>query len=135
MADHLLSAAILRALVAAHSAYDQNLIATDSSAWPADYIDEATRIRFAPGTKDVAAIGKGITPWDALDTGAFLLQPSAWTTIESAPEDCELSIIFGELAQAGQLRGVDVSGASWYDVDTAADLEAANRLLAAGGVR
>ena len=130
MADHLLSAEIIQSLLDAHRPRDTSLIATDASAWPVAYSDEATRVRFARGSRSVAAIGKNITPWDALDTGAFLLSPDAWDAVDSAPEDCELSVIFGKLASRGGLEGVDVSGATWYDVDTAADLEAANRLLA-----
>lgn len=135
MADHLLSGPILRALIEAAAASGPSLIATDAAAWPSDYVDEATRVRFAPGSRIVAAIGKGLEPWDALDTGAFLLQADVWETVDASPEDCELSVIFAALAGEGRLEGVDVSGASWYDVDTAADLAAANRLVAAGGAR
>ena len=135
MADHLLSAAIIQALMAAARAAGESLVAADSEPWPHDYVDEATRLRFAPGTALVTAIGKHVSPWDALDTGAFLLAPEAWEAVDAAPEDCELSVIFGELARRGMLRAVDVSGASWYDVETAADLEAARRLIAAGDPR
>ena len=135
MADHLLSAAIVQALMTAARAEGESLVAADSEPWPHDYVDEATRLRFAPGTALVTAIGKHVSPWDALDTGAFLLAPEAWEAVDASPEDCELSVIFGELARRGMLRAVDVSGASWYDVDTAADLEAARRLIAAGEAR
>ncbi len=132
MADHMLSAPILRRLLAARPAMGVSLVATDASAWPDAYNTEATRVVFEPGTMNVASIGKGLAPWDALDTGAFLLDPSVWEAVDSAPEDCELSVIFQELARRGQLEGVDVSGASWYDVDTVEDLEAAQRVVAGG---
>jgi choline kinase len=134
MADHLLSAPILSALVAAYDGGPSSLVAADSSPWPDYYVDEATRIRLLPGTRTVAAIGKHLDPWDALDTGAFLLSPMVWQAVEAAPEDCELSTIFSLLVTAGRLKAVDVSGASWYDVDTADDLEAAT-LMIAGGAR
>lgn len=132
MADHLLSTSILRRLFAAPRDSAVSLVATDASDWPADYNDEATRVVFNPATRRVTAIGKGLHPWDALDTGAFLLAPSAWEAADAAPEDCELSVIFSELARRGQLESVDVSGASWYDVDTAEDLAAAQRVFAGG---
>ena len=132
MADHLLSAPILRRLAESSLEPGISLIATDASAWPEAYNDEATRVAIEPGTRRVAAIGKGLHPWDALDTGAFLLAPSAWEAVDVVPEDCELSVIFSELARRGQLQSVDVSGATWYDVDTAEDLAAAQRVFAGG---
>lgn len=133
MADHMLAAEIVTALLEAYVPGGPSLVATDASPWPPDYIDEATRVRFEPGTSRVARIGKGLEPWDALDTGAFLLAPDAWEAVDDSPEDCELSVIFRRLARAGRLQGVDVSGATWYDIDTAADLEAATRLVSTGG--
>ncbi|MGE0601144.1 MAG: NTP transferase domain-containing protein [Dehalococcoidia bacterium] len=135
MADHMLSPGILGGLLRAQRPAGPSLIATDAAAWPPDYIDEATRVRLELGGRRVTAIGKHLEPWDALDTGAFLLTPGAWAAVDAAPEDCELSRIFSELVVAGGLEAVDVSGASWYDIDTAADLEAASRLVAAGGAR
>ena len=132
MADHLLSAPILRRLAVTPREPGVSLIATDASAWPEAYNDEATRVVIDPGSRRVTAIGKGLHPWDALDTGAFLLAPSAWEAVDAAPEDCELSVIFSELARRGQLQSVDVSGATWYDIDTPEDLAAAHRVFAGG---
>lgn len=133
MADHMLSAPIVRALVSAWMPGGPSFVATDASPWPPAYTEEATRVRLAPGSRRVVAIGKALEPFDALDTGAFLLAPEAWDAVDATPEDCELSVIFGALARSGRLHAVDVSGASWYDVDTAADLAAATELLATGG--
>lgn len=135
MADHLLSAPILKALICAYDGGPESFLATDSAPWPADYIDEATRVRLHPGTDRIAAIGKHLPEWDALDTGAFLLSPEAWPAVDAAPPDCELSTIFSLLVAARCLRAVDVTGASWYDVDTIDDLAAANLMVASGGAR
>lgn len=135
MADHMLSREIVAALVGAWKPGGPSLIATDASAWPAAYLREATRVRFQDASPAVAAIGKGLEPFDALDTGAFLLGPAVWRALDAVPEDCELSVVFTELARREGLHGVDVSGATWYDVDTAADLDAANELVASGGAR
>jgi choline kinase len=133
MSDHLLSAPIIRALVSNWREGGPSLLATDASEWPTSYSSEATKVRFVAGSRDVAEIGKNLPAWDALDTGAFLVEPEVWAAVDASPEDCELSVIFGELARRGALLGVDVSGATWYDVDTVEDLEAASRMVAGGG--
>lgn len=130
MADHMLSAPIMQRLLTAPRGPRTSMVATDASHWPSAYVDEATRVRLAPGARAVTAIAKGLEPWDALDTGAFLLAPSAWEAVDAAPEDCELSVIFQELARRGELEAVDVSGAGWYDVDTEEDLAAVRRMVA-----
>lgn len=135
MADHMLSHPIIESLREAYVPGGPSLVATDAAPWPKAYVDEATRVQFAPGTREVVAIAKQLSPWDALDTGAFLLSPDAWQAIDAVPADCELSVIFSEIARRNQLLAVDVSGAIWYDIDTAADLEAATRIVAAGGIR
>ena len=82
----------------------------------------------------VTAIGKDVTPFNALDAGAFLLDPSAWEGIDAAPEDCELSEIFGQLVVRGTLVAADISGTFWFDVDTEADLADAEELLGKRGL-
>ena len=91
---------IITALVSNSQPGGPSLLATDASEWPPEYIDEATKVRLAPGTNRVLEIGKGLPAWDALDTGAFLLAPEAWQTVDAAPYDCELSVIFSELGAA-----------------------------------
>lgn len=133
MADHLLSEPIIRRLLDARAETPPgvSLVAADApERWPADYLDEATRLALDPDGF-VTAIGKHLEPYDALDTGAFLLDPAAWTALDAAPESCELSTIFSILAARRALRAVDIGGAHWYDIDTGADLEAAAAMLAA----
>lgn len=133
MADHMLSPGIIRRLIEAWHPGGPSLVATDAAPWHADYVDEATRVAIDPRTGLVTAIGKHIQRWDALDTGAFLLSPSAWQAVDAAPVECELGEIYARLVQAGQLAAVDVTGESWYDIDTEEDLAAAGQVLAAGG--
>jgi choline kinase len=127
MSDHLLSAELLTRLLAGASGY--TAVAADASTGHDPiYMEEATKLEVADGR--VRAIGKGLRTWHALDAGAFVLAPSAWRAVDAAPEDCELSVIMALLADEGDLLAVDVSGASWYDIDTEDDLLAASRLLA-----
>jgi choline kinase len=133
MADHMLSPGIIRRLLGAWRPGGPSLVATDAAPWHTAYVDEATRVAIDPASGIVTAIGKHIQPWDALDTGAFLLSPAVWQAVEAAPLDCELGEICARLAEARQLAAVDVTGESWYDIDTGGDLTGAGEMLAAGG--
>ncbi len=130
MSDHVLSAPLLARLAAAGRAArpGHSLIAADRSHHDAEYVDEATKIAI-DSDGFVTAIGKQLCATSALDTGAFFLAAGAWAAVDAVAEDCELSTIFGELARRRALRAVDVSGAFWYDIDTAEDLAAASAAL------
>lgn len=133
MADHMLSAGIIRRLLEAWRPGGPGLVATDSAPWHEAYVDEATRVAIDPATGLVTAIGKHLPRWDALDTGAFLFGPDAWDAVDAAPEDCELGEIYARLVEARRLAAIDVTGESWYDIDTEEDLAGAGAMLAAGG--
>lgn len=131
MADHLLSTPIITSLLAAHAdAPARSFVAADAAARDEAYTEEATRLVLHDGR--VMDIGKLLPAWDALDAGAFVVAPGAWEVVDAAPEDCELSVIFAELARRGELFAADISGAFWYDIDTAEDLANASALVAAG---
>lgn len=130
MSDHLLSTALVARLLAAEPAAMAAVAADFGQRDPA-YIKEATKLSIRPGAANrVAAIGKSLASWDALDAGAFVIQRGAWQTIEAAPEDCELSVIFSSLAAASELTAIDITGDFWYDIDTAEDLAGATTGLA-----
>lgn len=133
MADHMLSTGIIRRLIEAWRPGGPGLVATDAAPWHAAYVDEATRVAIDSPTGLVTAIGKHIPRWDALDTGAFLLSPTVWQAVEAAPADCELGEVYARLVDTRQLAAVDVTGETWYDIDTEEDLAGAGEMLAAGG--
>ena len=139
MADHLFSPELLTSLMAAWTPGGPCLVASDSSVRDPAYVDEATRLALDPGPagtpRPVSAIGKGLAPYDALDAGAFVVQPGTWAVLDAIPEDCELSDIGRELIRRQMLAAADVSGSFWYDVDTPDDLAAAEALLATAGGR
>lgn len=137
VADHLLSAELVAALCegAAGAPPDAAVVAADFHPRPARYTAEATKLQVAPtppGTRlpPVTAIGKELSPADALDAGAFVCPPAVWSLLEALGPACELSALFGAMAREGRLFAADVSGSFWYDVDTAEDLRAAEALLA-----
>ena len=134
MCDHAFSPGLVEALPASTAADPLGYtcrVAADRSPRAAAYADEATKLATDDGGF-VTAIGKGLATWDALDAGAFVCSPAIWDAVAAAPEDCGLSDIFGVLVKDRRLGTVDVSGHFWYDIDTAADLREAERLLATG---
>jgi choline kinase len=129
MSDHVFSERLLQRFLEA-SPRGETSVAADTSRRGDAYEAEATLLQLDGAS--VRAIGKGLPRWDALDAGAFIVQPRAWDVILACPECCELSVIFGQLASQQGLFAVDVAGEFWYDIDTAADLAAAGELLAVG---
>lgn len=137
MSDHVLSVDLLGRLIdAAGRAAANNghapgcFIAADATPRDDAFTEEATKLAVDVNGR-VTAIGKQIERWNALDTGAFACTAEVWEAIDAAPEDCDLSTVFRQLALRGRLGAADVTGAFWYDVDTAADREAAAAILRA----
>jgi phosphoglycolate phosphatase-like HAD superfamily hydrolase/phosphatidylglycerophosphate synthase len=80
-------------------------------------------------------IGKGISAFDAFDTGAFVCTSGIFDALRDAIAAGETSLSAGmhRLADQGRLACCDVTGAHWVDVDTRKDLRMASRWLLAGG--
>jgi choline kinase len=132
MADHLLSGELIaRLLRAADLTPSASFVAADATERSLSYTHEATKLAIGPGRR-VTAIGKGLLAWSALDTGAFVVSPGAWHAVDAVARDCELGVVFGEVARRGDLYAADVSGAFWYDVDTEEDLLEARQLIGPG---
>lgn len=133
MCDHAFSPELIGALLdsaASQPLGDTCRVAADRSPRSDAYTDEATKLA-TDASGFVTAIGKGLASWQALDAGAFICSPAIWDAVAAAPGDCGLSDIFAVLVRDGRLDTVDISGRFWYDIDTAADLDEAERLLAA----
>jgi 1L-myo-inositol 1-phosphate cytidylyltransferase len=95
-------------------------------------LGDATKVRLVG--KRVAAIGKHLDPWDAIDTGCFLLTPAVFAALRLAPASEPRSVSSGmrQLVSSGSLGAVDIGEMAWVDVDTPADREAAQQLLGRG---
>lgn len=129
MGDHLFDAAVLRRLLAVEVADEDSILAVDSLPADPAIAAEATRVRMAGGR--ITAIGKDVDPWDALDTGIFVFSPAIFDTLEEARALGLTTLSAGvqRLAERGLMRGHDVAGATWCDVDTVDDLGAAESLI------
>jgi choline kinase len=135
MSDHLLSTSLLTRLIGqAREARPENgggppsCVAADATVRDDAFTDEATKVAVDAGGR-VTAIGKHLERWDALDAGAFFCTHEVWAALGEAPEDSDLSTVFRRLVARRRLAAADVTGAFWYDVDTAADRDAAAAIL------
>jgi choline kinase len=130
MGDHLFEAPVLTRLLEMTVADGESLLAVDTRPVAPAIAAEATKVRMT-GSR-ITAIGKDLTAYDALDTGLFVCAPSLFGALEAsrALGDTTLSGGIRQLAARGLMRGVDIGDASWYDIDTMADLETVEHLLA-----
>jgi 1L-myo-inositol 1-phosphate cytidylyltransferase len=129
MGDHIFEPQLLRRLLAEPPLPDEVLLGVDRQPCDAETAAEATKVRLR-GDR-ICAIGKLLEPYDALDTGLFVCQPSIFAALDEACSagDSTLSGGIGRLADRGLVRGVDIGDARWCDIDTIADLLSAERIV------
>jgi choline kinase len=98
-------------------------------------LDDATRVRLDGDW--ITAIGKGLEPWDAIDTGCFVLTAAVFDALRQVPatEPRTVSSAMRGLAARRALLAIDIGRIRWADVDTPADRESAERLLTATAAR
>jgi choline kinase/phosphatidylglycerophosphate synthase len=131
MADHVFDHAILTDLLTGPQLDADVVLACDDNVadnpWVVD--EEAVKVRFEDGR--IRAIGKGITPYDAYDTGVFLCDPAIFAAAHQGMEhgDASLSGVVGRLASAGRATALAIGSRIWVDVDTSRDVATAERFL------
>lgn len=130
MGDHLFEPSALSRLLEARLEAGEAAVAVDPRPAPPPVADEATRVRLKGSRVD--AIGKRLTPYDALDAGLFVCSGSLFDALQRSCTrgDTTLSGGIRELAAHGLVHGVDIGDTEWYDIDTLSDLEAAEARLA-----
>ena len=98
------------------------------------YVDheEATRVKVREGR--IAALGKGLTEYDGLDTGFFVLTPEIFAVAERLVEEKE-EVSLSEIAAAARIPATELSGLFWTDIDTPEELRRAERLLIRASVK
>ncbi len=131
MSDHLFQADVVTALARTGARTGINL-AVDYQIDRVLDLDDATKVRVEDGR--IAAIGKTLSEYDAIDTGVFLASPSLFGAIREAKESGEASLSAGVQRLAANDRAwvTDIEGLMWQDVDTPADLAEASRRLLTG---
>ena len=130
MGDHLFEASVLVRLLSTTVADDESLLAVDTRPVAPEVAAEATKVRMT-GPR-ITAIGKNLETYDALDTGLFVCAPVLFEALDVArvAGDTTLSGGIRQLAARDLMYGVDIGESAWYDIDTMADLETAESLLA-----
>ena len=129
MGDHLFDSMVLARMLSLDVSPSDSILAVDSLPADPAVAAEATRVRIANGR--ISAIGKDVDPWDALDTGVFLFSSLLFDALEEARATGQTTLSAGvqRLAARGLMRAHDIAGASWCDVDTVADADAAEALI------
>jgi choline kinase len=91
-------------------------------------LNDATRVRLHD--RRITAIGKGIEPWDAVDTGCFVLTPTVFEALRQVlpAQPKTVSAAMRRLVEQEQLFAVQMCGVRWADVDTPDDRASAERL-------
>jgi choline kinase len=131
MGDHLFEAPVLKRLAGLDTTPGDSILAVDRGEVDPLVADEATKVQM-DGDR-IVAIGKTLSRWDGLDTGLFVFSPVLFEALEEAHRAGETTLSAGvqRLAGRGLMRGVEIDGATWCDVDTVTDLLVAESLFAA----
>lgn len=129
MGDHVFEPRVLDALFTAPLEADESVLAIDMRPAPLEVAVEATKVSL-DGTR-ITAIGKDLEDYDALDTGVFVCTPVLFDALRDARAagDTTLSGGIRRLAARGLMRGLDIGDATWCDIDTVTDLQAAELAL------
>jgi choline kinase len=118
MCDHLFEPQILRHLVAADDGTDACYLAVDRLVDTLFDIDDGTKVQIQGDS--ITDIDKDLKDYNAIDTGFFLCRPLLFPALAGARKEKEYSLSGGirKLITGSRMRGVDVSGCFWHDVDT-----------------
>ncbi len=131
MSDHLITPSLIEKVLRTYPQDGEISLAVDHDKTGVFDVEDVTKVALSDGR--VVRIGKTLDEWDAADTGVFLCTRALFDALEQAKAQGRHSLSDGvsELAVAGKVRGIDVTGEEWIDVDTPESLrEAGRRLLA-----
>ena len=129
MADHVMDPGFVRGFLAgAAAAPEAPQVAADAPGAVFD-LDDATKIHTAGGR--IAAIGKQLEHYDAVDAGLFYFPPGSGRLIGAllAAGARSVSDIVTHIAAVRPFLAVRVAAGVWQDVDTPAMAREAERRL------
>jgi choline kinase len=117
MGDHLFESSILSRLVA-HSDLDRLNLAIDRKIESIFDLGDAMKVQ-TDGNR-IAAIGKKLENYNAIDTGIFLCPEIMFDYLRRAIKDDDCSLADGVrlMAEDGKALAIDIGDAWWQDVDT-----------------
>jgi choline kinase len=125
MSDHLFDPEIARRTIAAGRASGTALTLAVDRDWRRESLDLDDATKVALDGEHIAAIGKALKRFDAVDTGIFHATPALAGSLGeavAAGKAGSLSDGVQRLADAGRARIADATGLFWLDVDDPAAL-------------
>ncbi len=132
MCDHLVDPSTLRDLAASGEADGVTLAVDFNLDNPLADPTDVTRVLCAAGR--IERIGKSLAEFNGFDTGAFLCSPIIFDAASEsqAQGDDSISGAMTTLARWRKAYAFDIGDRTWIDVDDAAALQTAERLLGSG---
>jgi 1L-myo-inositol 1-phosphate cytidylyltransferase len=130
MSDHIFDAAILARLIAQPLDGLDLILAVDErlTDHPTVDLDDVTRVRADQGR--ITAIGKGLSSYNAFDTGIFVGTPGLFDALLESQQHNDFSLSGGVRVLAGRGRAgvMSIGDAFWIDVDDDRALQKASAL-------
>jgi choline kinase len=119
---------VLARLLAITPEPGETLLCVDRRPVPVEVAREATRVRM--DGRRITAIGKNVEPFDALDTGLFVCDPSLFEALKASCREGDTTLSGGmrRLTASELVAGIDIGEGFWCDIDTVDDLAHAERL-------
>jgi glucose-1-phosphate thymidylyltransferase len=132
MGDHVMESRLISRLL--HAEAIQETLCVDRVPKYCADIDEATKVQTDP-SGNIERIGKRLSEWDAIDTGAFLLTDRFIKTAADRISQEGMGLGISEIVQNTIDSGrrfvtCDVTGLFWADMDTKEDIQS---VLSGGG--
>lgn len=132
MADHVFESSLIRGLAGAPLPDGGLVLAVDRKLDAIFDMDDATKVSTAGDC--IAAIGKQLGDFDAVDTGLFACTEELFDAIEAAARtredgDCTLSDGVTAMVASGSALVHDIGEGLWQDVDTPGALAHAEKLF------
>lgn len=129
MVDHLLPPEMIRNVLADPPAQDEVALAVDHDTENVFDLPDLTKVEVSG--RRIAAIGKDLATWNAVDTGLFYCSSRLFAGLARAHKQGKFSLTDGieECAAQGGVRAIDVTGELWLDVDTPEGFQEAMRRI------
>ncbi|MGB9765174.1 MAG: NTP transferase domain-containing protein [Candidatus Saccharicenans sp.] len=120
MSDHIFDPEILKNLREESLGSDELILAVDYRLTNHPFVDleDVTRVQVEKG--QIISIGKGLTQYNAFDTGIFLCSPALFAALEESQRlhnNFTLSGGVRVMASKGKARVMDIGDKFWIDVD------------------
>ena len=131
MSDHLIGPSLIEKILRARPEQGEICLAVDRDKASVFDVEDVTKVATLDG--HIVSIGKNLEEWDAADTGVFFCSDALLGALKRAHDQGKHSLTDGvrDLAEAGKVKAVDVTGEDWIDIDTPEAFgEARRRLLA-----